>query len=237
MRTIIKIILAILLVLSCAALPAIGGPREMVEQVCRSYILQQSGWNADDVDITFHSYFEPELDWTGVTLQVGHPRNADLCGVVALKVAAVRNGDTLRTFPVPVEIKLYDDVVVTARRLRRGDVIFARDVAIRRQQVDLGADASLTDVADAVGRRATLALPAGRTITTSAIEDLPLVKRGDRVTLRYQCKNLLLTAQGEAIEDGRQGRPVRIKNLSSKRLITGIAAEAGVVDVAFAAGN
>lgn len=235
MRTLLKIILAILFLVCSPALMVLAGPREMIEQACRNYVIDQLHWNPDDVAIIFHSYIRPELEWTGVRLHVSHPRNADLCGVVTLKVAAVKDGDTLRSFPVPVEIALYDDVVVTTRRLRHGDEVSSGDVAIRRQQVDLRADAPFTDVAKVVGRRATLALPVGRILSGSAIEELPLIKRGDRVTLRFQRKNLLLTAQGEAIEDGWAGRQVRIRNLSSKKLITGIAAESGVIDVTLAA--
>jgi len=238
MRTIVRILVAIIL-LVCATVSSLhAGPREKVEQACRNYVISQLQWNPDDVEIEFRRYIEPAIDWAGVSLQINHPGNADLCGAVTLRVTATKNGETLRSFPVPIQVTLYDDVVTTTRRLRRHEVITAGDVSLERREVELKRDKPYVDLAKVIGYRVQRSLTAGRALTPSAIEEVPLVKRGQRVTVRYQSGNLLLTTIGEAIEDGWKGRPVRVKNLSSKRLITGIPVDLGLVDVLRAsAGN
>jgi len=208
-----------------------AGPRERVEQVCRNYVLAELGWEPADCEIEFRRYIEPAIDWTDVKLTVRHPRNVVLSGAVTLRVEAVKNGKTLRSFPVPIQVTLYDDVVVTSRRLKRNDVIAAHDITVEHRAVNLKADLPLSDPAEVIGRRTTRALPAGRPLDLSLIEDVPLVERGQKVTLRFQTGNLLLTARGEAIEDGWAGQPVRVKNLASKKLVTGIPADKGLVDV------
>jgi len=231
MRAIRRLLMAIILLLLSSAPLLCAGPREKVEQACRKYVISQSQWNRDDVEIKFRRYIEPAIDWAGTLLQVSHPGNADLCGVVTLRVAVLKNGKAVRSFPVPIEVTLYDDVVVTTRRLRRHDVIRFGDVTLERRKVKLKDDRPYTDSAEVIGHRVKRPQSAGRVIMLSAVEEVPLVKRGQKVTVRYQAGNLLLTVLGEAIEDGWKGRPVRVKNLSSKKLITGIPADVGLVDV------
>lgn len=231
MRSFIRILMAIILLVGVAPLLVQAGVRENIEQTCRVYVLTQTQWAAKNLEIEFRRYIQPKINWTGVTLRVTHARNADLCGMVTLKVTAIRNGQELRTFPVPVDITLYDDVVVATRRLKRKDVITAADVTIERREVNLKKDRPFADFEEVIGNRMRRSLSSGALLTQTAIEENPLVKRGEKVTIRYQTVNLLLTALGEAIEDGWKGRSIRVKNLSSKKLITAIPVDDGVVDV------
>jgi len=231
MRTIWRILVAVILLVGGLTSHLFAGPRERVEQACRNHVLAELDWEPADCEIEFRRYIEPAIDWTNVKLTVRHPRNVVLSGAVTLRVEAVKNGKILRSFPVPIQVTLYDEVVVTTRRLKRNDVIAARDIKVERRAVNLKADLPLDDPAEVIGRRTTRALPTGRPLTASLIEDVPLVKRGQKVTLRFRMGNLLLTARGEAIEDGWEGQPVRVKNLSSKKLVTGISADEGLVDV------
>ncbi len=231
MRSIIRILIAIFLLLVAGPVVAQAGVQEKIEQVCREYILSQTQWEPDDVEIEFRRFIRPKINWTGVALRVNHPRNADLCGMVTLKVTVVKGGQELRRFPVPVDITLFDDVVVTTRRLKRKDVITDGDVVIERRDINLRKDRPFTALKEVVGWRVRRSLADGAVLTQTAIEENPLVLRGEKVTLRYQTANLLLTAIGEAIEDGWKGRPIRVKNLSSKKLITGVPVDDGIVDV------
>jgi len=234
MRTIWRILVAVILLLGATAPPLFADIRERVERACQAYVLAELGWEPGDCEIEFRRYIEPAIDWSGVKLAVSHPRNATLCGSVTLRVEAVKNGKTLRSFPVPIHVTLLDDIVVTSRRLKRHDVITRQDVEVEHREVNLKADRTFTELSQVIGRRATRALPAGRSVNSSSIEEVPLVRRGQKVTLRYQTANVLLTARGEAIEDGWEGQPVRVKNLSSKKLVTGIPVDVGLVDIRYA---
>jgi len=137
----------------------------------------------------------------------------------------------LRSFPVPVQVTLYDSVLVTTRRLKRHDVVTPHDVELQRLPIKSNKDKPLTDISGVIGKRASKALPTGRVLTSGAVEDMPLVRRGDKVTVRYQSNQLLLTTVAEAIEDGWKDRPVRVRSISSRKLITGIVADVGLVDL------
>ncbi len=231
MGRILRIFLALIFLVFSLTATLVAGGNHGVEKACRSYIQSTLGWNPADLEIEFRRYIEPAIDWKNVSLQVSHSPNADLCGVLTLRVAAVRNGKTLRSFPVPVQITLYDSVLVTARRLKRHTIISQSDLTLERCKIDLGRITPFTDLGDVVGKRTSRALIAGKVVESSMVEENPLVKRGDRVTVRFLTGSLLLTTIGEALEDGWKGRPVRIKNLSSKKQITGVVAGVGLVDL------
>jgi flagella basal body P-ring formation protein FlgA len=233
MRAFIRIFLAIILLLGAVTFSVSAGVQGRIEHVCRKYVLAQTHWDPDDVEIEFRRYIRPKINWSGVDFQVDHPGNADLCGMVTLQVTVLKNGQELRRFPVPVDITLYDEVVVTKRRLRRKDVLSPADVILERREIDVGHDRPLRQPEDVVGFRAARSLTAGAIVAQSALEENPLILRGEKVTIRYQSGRLLLTALGEAIEDGWEGRPVRVKNLSSKKLITGVPVGDGVVNVLY----
>lgn len=231
MRTWWRILLAIILLLwSCLPLWA-ATPEERIERVCRDYVLSQLQWEPDDVEIRFRRYIKPALDWSKVSLRVSHPRNADFCGVITLRVAAVKGGNAIRSFPVPIEITLYNEVVVITRKLRRHAVISADDFTLERRKVNLSRNSPVTDPAEVIGRRTVRVLSVGRPVVISMIEEIPVIERGQKVTVRYRSGNLLLTTLGEAIEDGWAGGLVRVKNLASKKLITVMVADAGIVDI------
>jgi len=223
--------MAIVLLVGTIVPSVYGGVQEKVEGACRDYILAQTQWAPEDVEIKFRRFIRPKINWTGVSLQVNHPGNADLCGMVTLKVTVSKSGKEIRTFPVPLDITLYDEALVTTHRLKRKDVIGPADVTLERREVNLRKDRALTNLDDALGFRMRRSLAEGAILTQAAIEENPLILRGEKVTIRYQSAHLLMTALGEAIEDGWKDRPIRVKNLSSKKLVTGIPVENGVIEV------
>lgn len=231
MRAFLRILVGIVL-LTGAWLPvAQAGVQETIEQACRQYILKQTQWAPEDMELTFRRYICPEINWDGVNLEITHPGSADLSGLVTVRVTVFRGKEELRSFPVPLEITLYDEVLVTTRGLKRKEVISPADVLLERREVKLRDDRPLTALEEGIGYRLRRTLTPGTMLTRSAIEENPLVLQGEKVTIRYQIANLLLTAMGEAIEDGWRDRPVRVKNLSSKKLITGIPVDNGVIEI------
>jgi flagella basal body P-ring formation protein FlgA len=64
-----------------------------------------------------------------------------------------------------------------------------------------------------------------------AVEDAPVVQRGDRVTLRVQHGNLTIVATGRAKEDGRVGRQIAVANDGSRKIVYGRVVDASTVAV------
>ncbi len=229
-RVVYSVTISLLLV-ACSSLLAVADTNQRVERACRQYVLEQTQWPNTDLEIKFRRYRPPKIDWTGTKLTLDHSANAELSGNVTLRVLVTKNGKRVRSFPVPVEVTLYDSVVVTADRVKRKDVLTDRDLRLKRREIDLPADRFFHAIEDVVGMRMRRSLTEGAILPSSAVEENPVILQGERVLIRYNSPGLTLTAAGEALEDGWQGAGVRVKNLESKKLINGIVAEDGVVEI------
>jgi flagella basal body P-ring formation protein FlgA len=59
----------------------------------------------------------------------------------------------------------------------------------------------------------------------------PLVRRGEAVKLMVRLGSVNVTATGEALQDGRAGQSVRVRNTDSKNIVLGRVTERSMVEV------
>ncbi|HMN70982.1 MAG TPA: flagellar basal body P-ring formation chaperone FlgA [Rhodoblastus sp.] len=96
----------------------------------------------------------------------------------------------------------------------------ARDaVDVARQRVDL------------IGYIARRTLFAGRPISFSSIEDPKTIANGSAVQLVYERPGVSINASGQALQSARVGDPIRVRNVESGLVVTGVVASSGVVQV------
>lgn len=69
------------------------------------------------------------------------------------------------------------------------------------------------------GMRAERPMGAGEVIYLDNLDDVPLIARGETVELVYDGRYVRLTASAEALEDGRMGESIPVRNLQSNREI------------------
>lgn len=132
---------------------------------------------------------------------------------------------------VPVTIALMADVVVSRRPLTRGQVLSANDLMLSEADVSRLHKAYFTDLNDVIGLRSKRAIGAGKTLHAGILKREKLVRRGKTVAIVANVSGLQVSMRGKAMGDGSQGDQVRVKNLSSGRIISGTVAGNGLVRV------
>ena len=114
-------------------------------------------------------------------------------------------------------------VVVPKRLIQRGTVIEAEmleEVSKTGGNVD---NSMLQSIKDALAAEAVRDLSAGQALRSSDIRRAILVKQGQLVTMNVGEKSgFLITVRVEALQDGRMGEQVRLKNTESGRQISGV---------------
>ena len=114
-------------------------------------------------------------------------------------------------------------VVVPKRLILRGTVIEAdmlEEISQTGGQVD---NSLLQSMKDALTAEAVRDLSAGQALRSSDIRRAILVKQGQLVTMTVGEKSgFLITVRVEALQDGRMGEQVRLKNTESGRQISGV---------------
>lgn len=140
-------------------------------------------------------------------------------------------GPVTWTLYVPVEISVQGEVVVLSEALPRSTVLQASHLRLEKQDVGSLSSGYLTDPDSTRGMVLRRALQAGTLLTPQMVEPPRLVQRGQRVTLLAENASVVVRVEGEALGNGAHGDRVRVRNLSSDRIVEGLVLSHGTVGV------
>lgn len=129
---------------------------------------------------------------------------------------------------LPVNISARAEVLVARQALPAGTPLAG--AATERQWRDIAGMAqgylAPGQVAD---YRTRMTVPAGAVISRVLAEPLPLVRRGQQVTLQASVGGIAISMAGEALADAGRGERVRVRNRQSGKMLEGqVVAEAQV---------
>jgi flagella basal body P-ring formation protein FlgA len=130
-----------------------------------------------------------------------------------------------------VRVSSRDHVLVATRPLARDAVLSAADLSLVERDVGTLGQGYLSDAAQLAGMRLRRPVPAGAVLTQSMLAAVPLVARGQQVTLEAGSGGMHIRMAGEALGAAALGQRVRVKNLSSDRVVEGVVRSDQVVEV------
>jgi len=117
-----------------------------------------------------------------------------------------------------VRAELSAEVVVALRPLPANQPIAAADLALARRDVSALRDAS-SEIEAVQGLSARRALKAGQVVQTGLLIEPLLVKRGAAVRIVARSGPVEVSASGEALDAGRRGEIVRVRNSNTGKVI------------------
>lgn len=120
-------------------------------------------------------------------------------------------------------------VAIANRHLPRHHIITAGDLRFERRT--LGTQNWITEADPVVGQATRRPIRAGQPLAAHLVTSPTHVRRGDRVFIVSQNPRIQIQMMGEALEDGRAGDTIRVRNLSSSREISARVREDGRVEV------
>jgi flagella basal body P-ring formation protein FlgA len=132
---------------------------------------------------------------------------------------------------VPVQLAQIEPVVVSRRPLARGQTLQAEDLALSEIDVSGVHRAYFSRIEDLVGMRSKRSLPSGEVLHAGLLEREQLVRRGSQVEILADTAGLQVRMRGKAMADGGRGDLVKVKNLSSGRVVSGTVEGPGLIRV------
>lgn len=121
-------------------------------------------------------------------------------------------------------------VVVAAAQLAPGQLLQPELLKLGRLEADKINRSHLIDVAGLEGHEVLRAIRAGEPIRSSDIRPATLVKKGELVNLSIGAPgSFMITVKLEAMQDGRLGEQIRMRNPESGRMLTGVVTGRGLV--------
>jgi flagella basal body P-ring formation protein FlgA len=135
------------------------------------------------------------------------------------------------TVYVPVEVSVLQSVVVAAKALSDEQILTADDVEVH--QVDIGQlrRGHYNEEELVLGQQIRYPVAKGDVIEDRNIRPQTIVHRGQTVTILATNGGIQIRVKGKALADASKGQRVRVENISSERVVTGVAESPGVVKV------
>lgn len=160
------------------------------------------------------------------------PAKPDVIGSHRLTFLIRVDGEIASNRSVRVSIEAMADILVAASNLRRGKILGEEDVVFQREDISK-LKQPLFSADEIIGKRLKRSVRLGKPLLKQQVEFPPLIKRGDRVVIQAQRGGLILTAAGEARQDGLEGETIRVMNISSRKEVLCRVLAPGLVSVEF----
>ena len=216
----------------------IGGPDQLVEDAivaaAQKVVLDQLPWPAEDVSFRLAQPLSRDAklfnNGEKYTCVAELRTNGPPVGRVNVDVTVKSDRQAPLEIPVSLDVRHFETVVATARPIARGRTIQKEDLYLHRWDVTSATDYS-TQVDQLIGRTALRTLSAAQIIRDQDLDkgiaapangDRSVqIKRSDRVKILARLGQLAVTVNGEAMQDGRLGDTIRVRNTESKSIVQG----------------
>jgi len=132
---------------------------------------------------------------------------------------------------VQVRIIGTSSVAVAAHAIVVGSVLTAKDLRVEQHDISELPPGYLDDPAIAVGLTASRPISGGAFLTNQQLVAAKAVQRGQSVTLVADVGGMSVRMAGKALGDGLVNQRVKVQNLSSGKIVEGIARSEQVVEI------
>ncbi len=205
-----------------------------LKKIYVDFIKKQAPWPDDKMEIRKVSVTGPvylpmgEASWTVRT--AGSKR---WIGELPVIITFFVNGKVVKKVPANGRIFVKIRIVKASRKINAGEIITRDDLILTNEMVDSLKEGLLDRTELAVGKRIRRPLIKGQYITKRMLEDLPLVKKGQRVIIFAENDTIRISTVGKALENGKDGDEIKVVNISSGREIFATVTGPGRVSVSF----
>ena len=193
-----------------------------------------------DMKAVLKAYVEGRYHWSNVEVRGLVIDKKDLAGGLPEGISLVKEppGKTVfkldfaggREVTATALVSGYVTVVKSRRLLRANSVIGPEDVSSSLLEVSrLPNGGFFTEESQVAGKRLTRSIGAGVTILNAMVSGYPLVGRGHMVTIVVETPGFKITTAGELVESARVGSNVKVMNISSRKMLSGLLADENTV--------
>lgn len=134
---------------------------------------------------------------------------------------------------VPVSLNLETMVVTTNQPIPRGITLKGHHLDYKSRNLAELRNGYFLKKELVIGKQSKRALSGQTILTEHLILPALMVRKGDRVMIMAEKGSMNVKMPGEALNNGREGRQIRVKNVRSQRIVKGKVVAPGLVLVNF----
>jgi flagella basal body P-ring formation protein FlgA len=233
------IILVLMIGLAAGVLSPCRGldnPEQKVTDTIKNYIVNKyPDWPKEDIHLTFKM---AESAFDGLKAA---PGNATLevievypdfkpVGSVVFPIRADFGGEAKKIM-VRAKVEVVRKVAAAAGQIKKGKALEAADLKLEERDVALLPQKYFTGTDALLGKEAKISIPENSTLFEWMVGIVPLVHRGNMVTLLVSTAGLTVKTAAQAQEDGLLGSEIRVKRADSQKIIAARIISANEVEV------
>lgn len=194
---------------------------ETLMKAGKQHILRQLPWPEDQVEVTCAT--EPQARYvpigvgTGPVLEVVDADNQKLQGSARVRIRVLVDGQVAYQAILGYSIKTFQDVVVAADDIQRGEALSAENTTLERREITDFSFGFFTDTSEIYGKIARSNIRSGATLTRKLVQAQAVVGRKSLVDVVYRNGNVRISLKGMAEDAGAPGDLIRVRNLASHK--------------------
>ncbi len=181
------------------------------EQLIKDYFMEKYPWPEIRVQSITANDTLPDVPPESILLVKGFPG----------KSTFLMKFPSSKTLEYDVKVEAFDWVVKSGRPLRKGEVFDEKNVYRILKNTRYIKRGALDDKDMVVGKILNYSIPANRTITNRLIKSVPDIKKGQKVFLVFDNKNIRIKTIGIAKESGNIGEYITAATKYTKKKISG----------------
>jgi len=185
-----------------------------------AHIEKNMPWPKGSVRIEFATGISGvTLSGKEITYRVVNKRREDYIGHSMFAVRFYNKGVFVKKQTVRVKLEVLKGVVVSSKFLSKDTRIRPEDIRLVNKWFDRIPTRVVTNLDGVVGQTLRTNVKLNTEITRSMLQNLPVVKKGKLVRIMLQKGPLKISTIGLSKQDGETGDLIRVKNISSKKII------------------
>lgn len=202
-------------ILSILLFTEITFERSDFESILEKYIFAKTKLNKENLIIDYLNIPERvTVKGSSAQLKVSEISGKYLSGNVTIPVNIVDKDKILKKVFVSLKIRVFDSVFVARSDINQYQTFSEENIEKKWSEIT-GLDQPVKSESELVGKRSNRYITEGKIILINLIENLPIIKNGQQITIISRINSVVISATGLAREDGRKGDIINVENKSS----------------------
>lgn len=194
--------------------------QEKINKAIGQLIEKNMTWPQGSMRFEILSYLSQiEMPAGKITWKVDVRGNENYLGETNFVLKLYNSGVLFREESIRVRIEVLWEFVASVKNLGRYCVIGANDVSLQKKWVRSIPSNSISHIDEVVGKLLCVSVRPNTEITGNMLREVIAVKRGKMVQVVLDNGAISITTTGMAEENGAEGSFVKVRNISSNKII------------------
>jgi flagella basal body P-ring formation protein FlgA len=154
-------------------------------------------------------------------------------GKIELIVSAYSNGTRYFKIPVRFNVRVFEYVAITKRKIARNQQLTKENVFMARRETTKIRGLAFSSRDNLRGKTAVVSILPYTILTEDMVEMPPTIKQGSVIKLFITSSGFRIVTKGLAQQTGYTGETIKVKNLDSKKILYGEIIDSGRVQITF----